>query len=140
MEQEVGQGDTEVTGELTTVSSSNNTNPFFEEVGKNPFLEDDKNPFHNNNDDDDDDDDDKNPFKESKSTNPFDEDEGKSGPKQKLIKYQIVTAFFLTISFIYGVFNCLIFSEPLASSSPGSSSSKLVKVYRVLLFMIRLTS
>ncbi|XP_073246335.1 exocyst complex component 8-like [Porites lutea] len=92
LEQEVGQGDTEVTGELTTVSSSNNTNPFFEEVGKNPFLEDDKNPFYNNNDDEDDDDDDKNPFKESKSTNPFDEDE-----------------------------------EPLASSSPGSSSSKLVK-------------
>ena len=90
MEQEVGQGDTEVTGELTTVRSSNNTNPFFEEVGKNPFLEDDKNPFHNNNDDDDDDDDDdKNPFKESKSTNPFDEDEGKSGPKQKLINIKL---------------------------------------------------
>jgi len=87
LEQEVGQGDTEVTGELTTVSSSNNTNPFFEEVGKNPFLEDDKNPFYNNNDDDDDDD--KNPFKESKSTNPFDEDEGKSGPKQKLINVKL---------------------------------------------------
>ena len=123
MEQEVGQGDTEVTGELTTVTSSNNTNPFFEEVGKNPFLEDDKNPFHNNNDDDDDDDDDddKNPFKESKSTNPFDEDEGKSGPKQKLCHGM------LSNYFIYGVFNCLI-SEPLASSSPGSSSSRLVKV------------
>ena len=122
MEQEVGQGDTEVTGELTTVTSSNNTNPFFEEVGKNPFLEDDKNPFHNNNDDDDDDDDDdKNPFKESKSTNPFDEDEGKSGPKQKLCHCM------LSNYFIYGVFNCLI-SEPLASSSPGSSSSRLVKV------------
>ena len=93
MEQEVGQGDTEVTGELTTVSSSNNTNPFFEEVGKNPFLEDDKNPFHNNNDDDDDDD--KNPFKESKSTNPFDEDEGKSGPKQKLINIKLSLDAFL---------------------------------------------
>lgn len=119
MEQEVGQGDTEVAGELTTVSSSNNTNPFFEEVGKNPFLEDDKNPFYNNNDDEDDDDD-KNPFKESKSTNPFDEDEGKSGPEHKLIN---VSACFPT-----SLFNCLIFSEPLASSSPGSNSSKLVKV------------
>ena len=96
MEQEVGQGDTEVTGELTTVSSSNNTNPFFEEVGKNPFLEDDKNPFHNNNDDDDDDDD-KNPFKESKSTNPFDEDEGKSGPKQKLINIKLSLDAFLLL-------------------------------------------
>ena len=98
MEQEVGQGDTEVTGELTTVSSSNNTNPFFEEVGKNPFLEDDKNPFYNNNDDEDDDDDDKNPFKESKSTNPFDEDEGKSGPnfekQTETYKCQIVTVCF----------------------------------------------
>ena len=99
MEQEVGQGDTEVAGELTTVSSSNNTNPFFEEVGKNPFLEDDKNPFYNNNDDEDDDDDDKNPFKESKSTNPFDEDEGKSGPEHKLINVKLsVHAFQLHCS------------------------------------------
>ena len=67
------QGDAEVASEVT-VSGSNSTNPFFEETGKNPFLDDDKNPFNNSGDGDDDDD--KNPFKESKSTNPFDEDEG----------------------------------------------------------------
>lgn len=52
-----------------TVSSSNSTNPFAEDTGKNPFL--DNNPFTNE-----DDFDDTNPFKENKSTNPFDEDEG----------------------------------------------------------------
>ena len=52
-----------------TISCSNSTNPFTEDTGKNPFL--DNNPFTN-----DDDFDDTNPFKENKSTNPFDEDEG----------------------------------------------------------------
>lgn len=52
-----------------TISCSNSTNPFAEDTGKNPFL--DNNPFTN-----DDDFDDTNPFKENKSTNPFDEDEG----------------------------------------------------------------
>ncbi|XP_078372315.1 exocyst complex component 8-like [Oculina patagonica] len=85
LEQEFTQGDIEVASE-GTCTSSENTNPFLEETGKNPFLDDDKNPFTN-------DDDSKNPFKESNSTNPFDEDE-----------------------------------EPIASSSPASGSSKLVKV------------
>ena len=50
-----------------TISSSNSTNSFLD---NNPFANDD------GDEDDDDDDDDKNPFKEKKSTNPFDEDEG----------------------------------------------------------------
>ncbi|KAJ7354796.1 Exocyst complex component 8 [Desmophyllum pertusum] len=86
LEREVNEGDIEVTSEETS-SSSENANPFLEETGKNPFLDDDKNLFP-------DDDDSKNPFKENNSTNPFDDDE----------------------------------DQPIASSSPASRSSKLVKV------------
>ena len=65
LEQEFSQGDIHVESEGTSTSSVKTTG--------NPFLDDDKNPFSN----DDDDDDSKNPFKESSSTNPFDDDEGK---------------------------------------------------------------
>ena len=73
LEQELNiQEDSEVASKETissssggTISSSNSTNPFL-----------DNNPFANEDDDEGDDDDDKNPFKEKKSTNPFDEDEG----------------------------------------------------------------
>lgn len=68
LEQEFSQGDIQVESEGTSTSSGN-TNPFFEETGKNPFIDDEKNPFTN-------DDDSKHPFKENRSTNPFDEDEG----------------------------------------------------------------
>ncbi|XP_020606527.1 exocyst complex component 8-like isoform X2 [Orbicella faveolata] len=78
LEQEFSQGDIQVESEGTSAHS----------VNTNPFLDDDKNPFTN-----DDDDDSKNPFKETTSTNPFDDDE-----------------------------------EPIASSSPASTSSKLIKV------------
>lgn len=60
LEQEFSQGDTDVANEGTSISS----------VNTNPFLDDDKNPITN-------DDDSKNPFKETSSTNPFDDDEGK---------------------------------------------------------------
>ncbi|XP_068699488.1 exocyst complex component 8-like isoform X2 [Montipora foliosa] len=72
LEQEVTQGESEESSEGTISSSTTSTNPFV--AGNNPFL--DSNPFANDNDDDNKDYDDKNPFKEKKSTNPFDEDEG----------------------------------------------------------------
>lgn len=62
LEQEFSQGDNQVESEGTSTSTSL--------VNTNPFLDGDKNPFTN-------DDDSKNPFKETSSTNPFDEDEGK---------------------------------------------------------------
>jgi len=61
LEQEFSQGDIQVESEGTSAGS----------VNTNPFLDDDKNPFTN------DDDDSKNPVKETRSTNPFDDDEGK---------------------------------------------------------------
>lgn len=71
LEQEVTEGDKEELSEDTKSSSGTSTNPF--EAGSNPFL--DNNPFANENDNDTSDE--MNPFKEKKSTNPFDdEDEG----------------------------------------------------------------
>lgn len=60
LEQEFSQGDADIANEGTSISS----------VNTNPFLDDDKDPITN-------DDDSKNPFKETSSTNPFDDDEGK---------------------------------------------------------------
>ncbi|XP_074626269.1 exocyst complex component 8-like [Acropora palmata] len=71
LEQEVTEGDEEELSEDTRSSSGTSANPF--DAGSNPFL--DNNPFANENENDTSDE--MNPFKEKKSTNPFDdEDEG----------------------------------------------------------------
>lgn len=71
LEQEVTEGEEEEFSEDTKSSSGTSANPF--DAGSNPFL--DNNPFANENENDTSDE--MNPFKEKKSTNPFDdEDEG----------------------------------------------------------------
>ena len=71
LEQEVTEGDQEELSEDNKSSSGTSANPF--DAGSNPFL--DNNPFANENENDTSDE--MNPFKEKKSTNPFDdEDEG----------------------------------------------------------------